>query len=303
MDLNNIRLNAVGEKDSASTSQQAEETAEAKLAEESAQPAAASAQTNNEDDEMPILIPDDYDVEDIDYSARNTMSDVVAAKESIEQQPRYQRPKLKGKEALDNFMYHHKTGLIVGIVAVIMLAIIIVQSIPEKYDYYFNVYAGTSMGMNSIAEIEAQLLPYAVDVDGDEEIKINIASYNRNGISDPYESIVAYMFIESEFGGEFNAFLVMLDKDHYNFIVENVGEDIFEAYEDNPVLIPVGDTGFVTSASDAFDRRDDLYLALIAVPERFKDDEKMVARHDAAEALLGRLLEGHPGFASEQTAG
>ncbi len=303
MDPNKINLNS-------SSPEMRENDAESAVLSEEAVTAevenSAAVQTGSdvpEDEEMPVLIPDDYDVEDIDYSVRNTMSDVVAAKEGIEQYERYQRPKLKGKEAVDNFLYHHKTELIVAVVSIVMLVIIIIQSIPTKYDYYFNIYSNISMGAFSVAEIDEQLMKYAVDVDGNEEIKINIGTYNRNGNSDPYESIVAYMFIESEFGGEFNSFLVVVDKDHYKFIVENVGEDIFEAYEDYPVLISLKDSDFVTAAlGENANDYDELFLTLVSVPERFLDDEKMVARHDASRELMGRILADHPELGRAESA-
>ena len=292
MDLNKIKLNTSGEEKQEAVCET--ESVEQTPADEAATGMPAAEEEAYADEEMPILIPEDYDVEDIDYSVRSTMSDVVAAKDGVKEVARYQRPKLKGKEAWENFFYHHKTGLIVAVVSIIMLAIIIIQSIPTKYDYYFNIYANVMMGVHSIEEIEQQLLEYAVDVDGNEEISINISSYNRNGMTDPYESVVAYMFIEMEFGGEFNSFLVVVDMDHYNFIVENVGEDIFEAYEGYPVLIPLKDSEFITSVSESNNNDAELYLTLVSVPERFKDDEDMVARHDAAKEMLGRILADHP---------
>jgi len=266
---------------------------------------AAEAVTEPEEaieDELPVLIPDDYDVEDIDYSVRNTMSDVVAAKEDIKEATPYKRPKLRGKEAFENFMYHHKTELIVGVVAIIMLVIVIIQSIPEKYDNYVNIYANVKLGGYSLTEIQAQITEHAVDVDGNGEVRINLGSYNRNGISDPYESMVAYMFIESEFGGKFNSFLVIVDKDHYDFIVENVGEDIFEAYEDYPVLISLKNSTFVTPISESNANTEELFLALVSVPDRFRDDEDMVARQQAAKELMGRILEAYPELAETKTA-
>lgn len=247
-----------------------------------------------EEEEMPVLIPDDYDVEDIDYSAQSSLSSVVSARDGVEEAPRYQRPKLKGKEAWDNFMYHHKTTLIVVIVSVVMLAICIIQSIPDKYDYTINIYADVTLGTVALGEINDQLIPYTEDVDGNGELAINLTSYNRHPSSDPYSHIVAYMFIESEFGGEYKGFLSIMDKDHADFIVENLGKDVFEAYEGYPTLIPLKGSALIAGPSESNGNDTELYLVLSSVPEKYKDDAKMVARHDAAKAMLGRILEAHP---------
>ena len=247
-----------------------------------------------EEEEMPVLVPDDYDVEDIDYSAQNTLSSVVSAKGEVGEATPYKKPKLKGKEAWDNFMYHHKTTLIVSVVAVVMLAICIIQSIPEKYDYYVNIYADVTLGTIALGEINDQLVAYAEDVDGDERIAINLSAYSRHPTNEPYSHIVAYMFIESEFGGDYNGFLSIVDKDHADFIIENVGPDVFEAYEGYPALIPLKDSELITGPSEGNGNSTELYLVLASVPEKSRDDAKLVARHDAAKAMLGRILEAHP---------
>lgn len=263
---------------------------------------AHSAEVNDEmtDEEMPILIPDDYDVEEIDYSARNTMSDVVAAKDNIQEMPRYERPKLKGKEALENFWYHNKTAVIVGLVATVMLILVIIQSIPTKFDYHVNIYADANFGVYSIEEINAQLMEYAEDVDETGEIKINTNRYNINSVADPYEPIVAYVVIEAEFSGDYNAFLVVVDKHHYDFIVENAGPDAFEAYEGYPDHISLRNSEFITSTAESNNNDTELFIALVGLPEKYRDDEEMVARYENAKAMLGRILADHPELAKAE---
>ena len=303
MDLRKIKLNAPAADSSAEQPESAgQEIEAADLSTDNQEYATNHAEPEYEmpEEEMPILIPDDYDVEDIDYSARNTMSDVVAAKDNITEVPRYERPKLTGKEALENFWYHNKTTVIVCIAAAVMLIAVLIQSIPTKYDHCINIYADARMGVYSIEEIEKQFMEYAEDVDGTGEVKLNINSYNINGNSDPYESIVAYMIIETEFSGEYSAFLTVVDKPHYDFIVENVGTEAFEAYEDYPALISLKNSEFITGTSESNNNDTELFLALVAMPDRFKDDAEMQARHDNAKALLGRILDAHPELAKAE---
>ena len=241
---------------------------------------------------IPVFVPDDYEPEDSDYEAR------PAAAPGEEYVP-YQRPKLKGKEAWDNFLYHHKNKLIAAAVAIVLLVAVTITSIPTKYDYNFAVYANAFTDINAVDELKEELLPYCVDTDGNGETLVNIMTNNRSDLS-PYSSIASYMSIDSELKGDYNAFLVIIDKDNFDYICADYGEDTFEALDGYPVCIPLSSSGFITAINEKYGSDTELFLSLLRLPEEYADDAEMAARHDNAADVLLRILEAHPELSSAQ---
>jgi|GEM_PF-1585554 len=246
-------------------------------------------------EEMPVLVPDDYDTEEIDYTEGTSLSDVVSAKEKIEEAPRYEHPKLKGKEAWDNFWYHHKTKVIVIGLMTILLGAATIMSIPPKFDNIFNIYADVNLGIYSKDEITDQLLPYCEDSDGNGEVNINVIINNIYSMADPYSSVAGYMSLDTELGGGHDSFLWIIDRAHYDYIVTELSDDVFEPYDEGyPLAISLKDVELVTSVSAAAGNSKELFLVLVKMPEDKMDDAKMVMRHDSARAVLGRIIEAYP---------
>lgn len=298
-----IKLNAPAEEQPVEAQTDAQPAPEAEAAEAPAEaaemPAAVTEDTAEPMEEMPVLVPDDYDTEEIDYAEAANLSDVVSAKETIQQTQRYQRPKLRGKEAWDNFWYHHKLKVIVITVSVFCLGLAAIMSIPKKYDHVIDMYADIGIGVEFMDEVIDQFMPYCEDEDGNGKKAINLVINNIYSTRDPYSSISAHMYLGVEFGGEFDAFIVILDKPHYNHIVNELGEGVFETIEGYPALISLKNSELVTLPSSNSGNSKELFIALLAVPADKSDDAKLVERHDRAVSLMNRILEAHPELAAQ----
>ncbi len=249
-------------------------------------------------EDLPVLLPEDYDANDSDYAEQISARNTAAVKTDGDYVP-YVRKKLKGREAWDNFLYHHRNKLIAAAVAVVLLAAVYITSIPTKYDYHIAVYSDTYFSLEAIDEITAELKAYGEDVDGNGQVRLNTI-VNNNSDASPYSSIASYMFIDSELKGEYNAFLLLLDKGHYDYIAESYGADTFEALEGCPVCLPLKDSELITGVCEKYGYDTELYLALLSMPEEYSDDEEMTARHDNAAAVLQRIVDAHPELRSAQ---
>ncbi|MBQ6830335.1 MAG: hypothetical protein IJO59_04335 [Clostridia bacterium] len=83
----------------------------------------------------------------------------------------------KGK--LENIWYHHKWGILGGVFAVIVAAVLIVQLITRVTpDYSICIAASTYIPEPIVEELEKALLPYAEDVNGDGEVAVQIQALN-----------------------------------------------------------------------------------------------------------------------------
>lgn len=266
------------------------------LTEENTQETAAesiSEETVVGDEAVPVFVPDDYDPDAVDYNDANNLSKVVSAKEEIEERPKYQKQKLRGKAAIENFFYHHKTTLLVCIITAIALAVVIYQSIPTKYDYTFMIYAHVNMGMGALDEVTEQLKEYCEDVDGDGEVKLNVLLYDRES-NDYNMQMAAYVFLQTDLTDEYSSFLLITDKSTYEFIEEGWGPEIFEAYKDYPVHISLKNTDLITSVSEDYGNDTELFISLLSMPESKKDKEEYIERKKNAEILLERIVEENP---------
>lgn len=265
---------------------------EEKMQSQAAESAPVTEQIVGED-AVPVFVPDDYDPDAVDYEESTSLSKVVSAKEEIEERPKYQKQKLRGKAAIENFFYHHKTTLIVCIITALALAFVIYQSIPTKYDYTFMIYANVNMGMGALDEVNEQLSEYCEDVDGDGEVKLNVLLYNRES-NDYNMQMAAYVFLQTDLTDQYSSFLLITDKSTYEFIEESWGADIFEAYKDNPVHISLKNTDLITSVAKDYGNDTELFISLLSMPEDKKDDQEYVERKKNAEILLERILEENP---------
>ncbi len=248
----------------------------------------------DESEEMPVLIPDDYDADEIDYSEGKNLSDVVSAKGEVQEAPRYQRPKLKGREAWENFWYHHKLKVFVITGLVVLLGTAAILSIPVKYDNVFHIFADTQLGLYSMEDVMPKMAEYCEDENEDGEVLVNVIFNNINSRVDAYSHIAAYMALDTELGGEYTSFLWVVDRLHYDYVVELLGENTFEAYEDYPTLISLKGCDLIPPAPDSYGNETELFFVLLSIPEDRMDDAELVARHDSAVEVLGRILEAYP---------
>lgn len=248
---------------------------------------------------VPVFVPDDYDPEAVNYDEVNTIKGVVSAKEDITEQPKYQKQKLRGKAAIENFFYHHKTTLIVCLITALALGFVIYQSIPVKYDYTFMIYAHLNMGMGALDEVTEQLTEYCEDVDGDGEVKLNVLLYDRES-NDYNMQMAAYVFLQTDLTDEYSSFLLITDKSTYEFIEEMWEPEIFEAYKDYPVHISLKNTDLITSVAKDYGNDTELFISLLSMPEDKKDDKELIERKKNAEILLERIIEENPQIVSAE---
>lgn len=277
-----------------------ETMAEENLQEQAAETIAETAAEKVVGEEaVPVFVPDDYDPDAVDYDEAANLSKVVSAKEEIEERPKYQKQKLRGKAAIENFFYHHKTTLIVCIITALALGLVIYQSIPTKYDYTFMIYAHLNMGMGALDEVTEQLKEYCEDVDGDGEVKLNVLLYDRES-NDYNMQMAAYVFLQTDLTDQYSSFLLITDKSTYEFIEEGWEADIFEAYKDYPVHISLKNTDLITSVAKDYGNDTELFISLLSMPEDKKDDEEYIERKKNAEMLLERIIEENPQIVEAQ---
>ena len=249
---------------------------------------------------LPIVFEDDYDANSEEYIAKLEASgNNIAA--NVEEQPRYERPKLPFKEAVEDFWYHHKTKVMVIGVILIMAAIIFYQSIPEKYDYEFMIFAHNyyfdDAGLQNIA---ANLQQYGEDLDGDGEVKVHVTRYDSFS-TDYNEYMVSRVYMAEEFRKHHEAYLVLTDKAHYDTLVDvedGFGDGLFESYKGHDKWIDVSDSGLFLQVDGAFNTGLDedltIGLSLVALNDETAAKATLSKRHDDAAAMLERLLEDHP---------
>ena len=246
-----------------------------------------------EEEQAVVALPDDYEPDDSIYEKHTNLSSVVAAKENITEEPKYERQKLKGRPALENFWYHYKTPVLVALGIVAMLVVIIIESKPMKYDYITMVYANVELGMDGPGEVADQLEEYGEDIDGNGEVKMNVEVYNRES-NDATALMKAFTALQTDFTDEYSSFLCITDKSNYDFIVECYGEDVFEKLDGFPEGIPLRNSELVTSVAEKYGNDTELYLQLLRLPEDKADNAKIAARYDAAKALIERIIEENP---------
>lgn len=258
-----------------------------------------SAEETEESETVPIVFDEDFDANSEEYAAElEKMKNNLAA--DVEEQPRYQKPKLPFKEAVENFLYHNKTKLIVLAVTLIMGSIIIYQSIPEKYDYTFMIFSSNYYFDDiSLAAISDNLEQYGEDLDGDGEVKVHTMRFDINS-EDYNESTASRMYMAEEFRTQHEAYLVITDKAHFDVLTneeEGFGMSLFENYKGLGEWIDVTDSGLFVQTDGAFnikDGDDRIGLSLVALNDNTRGKEKYEKRYENAKALLDRLLEDHP---------
>lgn len=240
-----------------------------------------------------VAVPDDYEPDESVYEKHTNLSSVVAAKDNITEEPKYERQKLKGRAAIENFWYHYKTPVLIALGVAVMLAIIIIESKPTKFDYLTLVYANVELGLDGPGEVADQLEEYGEDIDGNGEVKMNVEVYNRES-EDVSTLMKAFAALQTDISDEYSSFLFITDKSNYDFIVECYGEDIFEKLDGFPEGIPLKDSELVTPITEKYGNDTELYIQLLRLPEDKADNSKFAARYDADRALIERILEENP---------
>lgn len=289
--------------DRAETSVDSAEAA-AETAENITAAAQAKAEDAGETEAVPIVFEDDFDANSEEYAAElEKMKNNLAA--NVEEQPRYKKPKLPFREAVDNFIYHNKTKLLVLAVVLVMGSIIIYQSIPEKYDYNFMIFSSNYYFDDlSLAAIGDNLEQYGEDLDGDGEIKVHAMRFDTNA-SDYNESTASRIYMAEEFRSNHEAYLVLTDKAHFDVLTDEedgFGMGLFESYKGMNEWIDVTDSGLFVQTDGAFniiDGDDRVGLSLVALNEHTRGVEKYEKRYNDAKAMLDRLLEDHPELIAE----
>ena len=286
---------AVDTAKSAGNAAEAERTAPAADAAGTGEAAAQAA----ESDSVPIVFDEDFDANSDEYieMLEHTTNSIAG---NVEEQPRYQRPKLPFKEAVADFFYHHKAKVMVIGVILVMAAIIGYQSIPEKYDYEFMIFAHNyyfdDIGLQNIA---ANLQQYGEDLDGDGEIKVHVTRYDSFS-ADYNEYMVSRVYMAEEFRKHHEAYLVLTDKAHYSVLTdeeEGFGDGLFESYKGLDGWIDVSDTELFIGIDGAFDTGEidkSVGLSLVALNDETAAKKTLVQRHDNAAAMLDRIIADHP---------
>ncbi|MBE6753864.1 MAG: hypothetical protein E7559_05890 [Ruminococcaceae bacterium] len=269
---------------------------------------AALEQTEAEDDGyVPVAIVDYDEYEDAVESAATASAQVrarLAAKEGITERPRYERGDMTFKEKVDNFFYHHKTGLIIAAVTILMFGIIIWQSRPAEIDYYVALYAeDTNFKHSSMEKLYEVLTACGEDVDGNGEVAVTVPDHNFFS-QEPYMGAVGVLTFDQDAKGLRQCSLMLIDKVHYDSVVENYGEEIFESRNGLPRWIPIKGTSFGEAIHYADDdpEYDELGLSLMVYPEGLdlskRKMEKAINYYTTSAELLDSILEAYPDLAS-----
>lgn len=129
---------------------------------------------------------------------------------------------IKGK--WENFWFHYKLPTVIVSFLVIVSAILVFQLVTkEKYDYTVTVVTQKAISPTAFGLMEAQLLPFAQDLDGNGEksVLINNVALQTSVGNDPYAGVQKLMTIIG--AGDYMLFAVESD------IYEARLKDVLEA--------------------------------------------------------------------------
>ncbi len=117
---------------------------------------------------------------------------------------------IKGK--WQNFWYHYKVQtLIVGFVVAVAVLLVVQLVTREKYDYTLTVVTTGALPSETMDHLEAELLPFAQDIDGNgkKAVLINSIPLRAVGVADPHAGVQKLMTIIGS--GDFMLFAVETD--------------------------------------------------------------------------------------------
>ncbi len=251
-------------------------------------------------DEFPVTLPEDYDPDTVDYSQKRSVYGVPSDADPV-YSGKYQRQKLKGKEAVENYWYHYGKITIIVLICAAVLSYILYMSRQTPYDCEITVFADINMGSDGLHDLSEQVKLYSDDVNGDGQILVNACFYNRNS-PDPNIVQAAYVVIQTDLSDNYRSPLIVMDKEHYEFIVTQAyGREYFDEFECFPDGIPLKDAGFVTDIAKDYGTKDpELYLLLVKLPENDpKVDDEIIAIHDNAREIINRILAENPQIKAE----
>lgn len=247
---------------------------------------------STEEEEAPVTVVIDYDEdaqEEKDYSSHSALTGVVTAKEDIKEEPKYEKPKLKGKEAWENFIYHNKTYLIIALVLIVVLVVGTVLSLPKPRDQLVMIYANENIGEDGLAKMGKELEKYCEDVNGDGKVNVEVLMYNMNS-TDMNVAMSAVYAIETDLSADYASFIMITDRGHLEFIRQCWENDVYVQRDGYPDGIPTSWSKLLTGTQEEDD--DSLvYVQLLRLPEKEADDEKKVAAYESAAAVIDKMIE------------
>ena len=135
------------------------------------------------------------------------------------------------KEKWDNFWFQYKWYVVAIMAVTVVLAVLITQCATRtKYDMevvYFTYTAALDEQTNAVAKYIAG---YAEDVNGDDEINIQVVNCSFNGKSGDTQYRYTMMTkLQAMIAGDQNAMLFITDEDSYKYLADlSNGDGLFD---------------------------------------------------------------------------
>ena len=223
------------------------------------------------------------------------------ARSKIEERPRYQHDKdMPFKEKVANFVYHYKAILIITPIILAFLAFLIITSIPNDSDYYVTMLTSNkSVQHADSAGIYKVLEPYAEDLDGDGEVEVAVLSYDCFD-SNYNSATVAFLYLDQELFEKHRSYVFILDRGHYDYLIEEFTEEVFTSYEGLPYWIPLKDSDLLRECAynDGDTETDDLGLVLLCYPPNLngteEENQAAIERYEQSVEFFGTILDAYP---------
>ncbi|MBQ9993857.1 MAG: hypothetical protein IJP17_04025 [Clostridia bacterium] len=259
-------------------------------------PSAEDASTEEYYD-APVFIFDDEDRNDEEIAPvpeiRSIHSEAAKTVSSEDRSGTKVKEKKTFGEFVANLVYHHKFGLFVTVFAIFVLVLIIVDLIPDNNDADLILYATNESLENETGELAELFSKYVDDVNGNGEREVGVIFYDK--FSQDYTKVIAATaYMMTEFADSFENPLFITDKTHYDFLVENYGEELFESYNGAPRWIDLGACPPVAEYRKAHGIDVELGLCLVHLTDEMAADEDIAARHATAVRILEAFLADYP---------
>lgn len=270
----------------------------------------------DDEEAVPVALIDydeertDEEYEEVSVSAR------IAKAAGVEEVPKYKREKLPFKEEVENFFYHYKTILLVVIGAAVLLTLVMLNSRPTPVDYCVPVFAGAENMMHLDSEkLVENLTECGRDIDENGEIYVTTPDYNFFSQDDYYGNIIAMLYFDQDVTKEYASYVLLVDRVHYDEMVKNYTEDVFESFNGLPKWIPLKDTSFlkacafegnVSGTDFNKDETDELGLVMMRRPVKLPKSKKKAAavneRYEQSVELFENILAKYPDIAKNASA-
>lgn len=212
-----------------------------------------------------------------------------------------EKPKFGNKQWFENYWYHYKWHTIVGIIAVVVLAMFIKDIVSrEKYDATVLLASRVPVSYEQQEQIKSIMERYETDQDGNGDVNINLMAIQFP--RDEYGANAQVQMAEQvKFMAELStaeAFVYILDEYSANMLSQQ-GSPFMDLSEHSDKTTGAGERILLSETVLGADPMlseiaDSLWISFRGIENTPKKDDKTIERNGRAFVFLGNLLNDIP---------